>query len=286
MVDAAFRPKDRYAAGEAWDELGGLPDDQDAWVLCHKCADGGGDLLAAKYPVTNVQFDRFIQADGYDNPVYWGGRDSLGWRWRWEEHPSYRGEGPVTQPEYWQNPRFGKDRRGYPVVGVTWYEAAAYAAWLMEHLQTVNRNLQVWRNGQLEGRKLKTGTIVRLPTEDEWLRLAGGAKAGQKERYPWDVLGSGHITDSESDAGQQMILARANTAESGLDGTSPVAMYPLGESRPFGLWDVAGNVWEWAESRYDKAQRAQCGAGRVVARQSKVYLPVGALREQSRALGH
>ena len=46
----AFTPKDRYAAGEAWDELGGLPDDLDAWVLCPKCADGGGNLLAAKYP--------------------------------------------------------------------------------------------------------------------------------------------------------------------------------------------------------------------------------------------
>ena len=41
-------PRLRYAAGEAWDELGGLPDDLDAWVLCPKCADGGGDLLASQ----------------------------------------------------------------------------------------------------------------------------------------------------------------------------------------------------------------------------------------------
>ena len=35
----AVIPRLRYAAGEAWDELGGLPDDLDAWVLCPKCAD-------------------------------------------------------------------------------------------------------------------------------------------------------------------------------------------------------------------------------------------------------
>lgn len=131
-------PRLRYAAGEAWDELGGLPEDLDAWVLCPKCADpsiakhSGCDLLVAKYPVTNAQFERFVQdGDGYDNPKWWGGKDSPGWRWRMEP-PSYRGKGPVMQPEYWNNPRLGKDRRGYPVVGVSWYEAAAYAASLTE----------------------------------------------------------------------------------------------------------------------------------------------------------
>ena len=33
------------------------------------------------------------------------------------EHNIRGGQGPVTQPEYWNNLRFGKDRRGYPVVG-------------------------------------------------------------------------------------------------------------------------------------------------------------------------
>lgn len=48
---------------------------------------------------------------------------------------------------------------------------------------------------------------------------------------------------------------RANTTESGIGGTSPVVMYPLGESKPFGLWDLAGNVWEWTGSWYDEDQR-------------------------------
>ena len=80
-------PRTRYAAGEALDELGWLPEDLatpsgevlDPWAYCPGCADGGGDLLALKYPVTNVQFERFIQAGGYNKPAYWGGERSMGW---------------------------------------------------------------------------------------------------------------------------------------------------------------------------------------------------------------
>ena len=78
MTDAVLAPKQRYVAGEAWDELGGLPEDLDAWVLCPKCADDGGDLLALKYLVTNAQFERFIQDKGYEDPKWWGGEESRG----------------------------------------------------------------------------------------------------------------------------------------------------------------------------------------------------------------
>ena len=257
MRDASFKPTDRYAAGEVWDELGGLPDDLDAWVLCPKCADGGGDLLAAKYPVTNAQFERFVEdKEGYANPKWWGGEDSAAWRWRMAEHNTrWRGEGPVTQPEYWSDPRFGKDRRGYPVVGVSWYEAAAYAAWLTERLKGEGSKLQVWWHGQLSTLNLQPGTFnPRLPADAEWLRLAGGEKEGGRERYPWDALGSGRVTEYSREKSKEAILARANTNESGIGGTSPVAMYTLGESKPHGLWDMAGNVWEWTGSWYDTEQ--------------------------------
>ena len=117
------------------DELSGLPDDLDAWVLCPKCADDGGDLLASKYPMTNAQFERFVNDEGYVNPKWWGGKDSPGWRWRMTNHPKSRGKEPVTRPRYWQTSRFGKDRHGYPVVGVSWYEAILYATWLAERLK-------------------------------------------------------------------------------------------------------------------------------------------------------
>jgi formylglycine-generating enzyme required for sulfatase activity len=230
----------RYAAGEVLDELGWLPDDLHAWVRCSGIAEDGGDLLVMKYPVTNAQFEHFIQADGYENPPYWGGAGSEGWQWRLTEHPSYRGEDPVTEPEYWHDPRFGKERRGYPVVGVSWYEATAYAAWLMEllgHVRHGDPDL-LPEDRDLVADLLETGaTEVRLPTEGEWERMAGGV--ADKDRYPWDPP-RGPATRDEA-----AVLARVNTRESDIRSTSLIAMYPLGASQPFGLMDLAGNVWEW-----------------------------------------
>jgi len=228
----------RYGAGEALDELGWLPEDLDTWIHCPGCAEDGGDLMATKYPVTNAQFERFIQARGYENTAYWGGEESESWRWRMDP-PSYRGEGSVTEPEHWHDPRFGRERRGYPVVGVSWYEAAAYAAWLTERLRVSDSRFAI--DGSAESH-LKSAVgdqklIVRLPTEGEWERMAGGA--ADKGRYPWDPP-RGPATRERT-----AILGRANTYESGIGGTSLVGMYPLGGSRPFGLMDLAGNVWEW-----------------------------------------
>ena len=97
----------------------------------------------------------------------------------------YRGEGPVTEPEYWRHPRYGKSHRGYPVVGVSWYEAVAYANWLNEQSKVEGFKLQVWRGGHLETCNLQPGTLsARLPSSDEWERIAGGIASA--ERYPWD----------------------------------------------------------------------------------------------------
>ena len=73
-----------------------------------------------------------------------------------------------------------------PVVGVNWYEAMAYAAWLAEQLSRP----------------------FRLPTEAEWERAAAGR---QRRRYPWGDEWRDGIT---------------NTQEAGIGYTSAVGAFP------------------------------------------------------------
>lgn len=77
----------------------------------------------------------------------------------------------------------------------------------------------------------KTGLPITLPTESQWQRAAQGDDGRE---YPW---------------GSTFDKLKCNTNESGTRRTTPVDKFPKGAS-PFGVMDMAGNVWEWCLSKY------------------------------------
>jgi formylglycine-generating enzyme required for sulfatase activity len=90
----------------------------------------------ARYPVTNAQFQCFIDNGGYDTEKWWAGLQR-------------------STPE-----RPGWDYANHPREKVSWYEAMAFCRWLTARLRSA--------------RKLRSDEAVRLPTEVEWERAGRG----------------------------------------------------------------------------------------------------------------
>jgi len=147
------------------------------------------------YPVTNSQYAEFMKAGGYSDDKYWS-----------DEGRKWREKNNITEPLYWRDEKWNKP--DHPVVGVSYYEAGAYANWAGK----------------------------RLPTEKEWEKASRGTDG---RMYPW-----GNEFDKE----------KCNINESGINMTSRVDRYPNGIS-PYGCYDMAGNVWEWTDSWYDKEEK-------------------------------
>lgn len=167
----------------------------------------------ARAPVTNAEFQAFVEDGGYRRRALWS---EAGWRWRRSagaEHPVYwvpAGLGP------WQRQRFDRVEDlnpREPVIHVNWFEAEAYCRWA--------------------GR--------RLPTEAEWEAAAAGeptpgghALASKKRRYPW---------------GDEPPTPKHANLDGYRLGCVDVGALPAGDSA-FGCRQMIGNVWEWTASTF------------------------------------
>ncbi len=118
----------------------------------------------------------------------------------------------------------------YPVVQVSYQDACAYASWAGK----------------------------RLPTESEWEYAARGGLEGKL--YAWgDELKPGGKWMANIFQGR---FPGGDTGEDGFAGIAPVAQYP---ANGYGLYDMAGNVWQWCSDWYRPDAYAQVARPGTVA---------------------
>jgi sulfatase modifying factor 1 len=191
--------------------------------------------------VTNAQFRAFVQDTGYrtvaERPIDWEvlRRQLPPETPRPSEDRLKPGSlvfmppsGPVSLDDVqawwtwtpgadWQHPEGPgssiADRMDHPVVHVALEDAQAYAQWAGK----------------------------RLPTEAEWEWAARGGLPSA--RFVW---GDAPPDPSRCNIWQGSFPSR-NTREDGFEGTAPVGSFP---PNGFGLFDMAGNVWEWCADAY------------------------------------
>lgn len=201
--------------------------------------------------VTNEQFERFVRATGYVTVAERMPRA--------EDFPGALPENltagsivfspparavPLNDPFQWwtfakaANWRHPvgpasdlKDRERHPVVHVAYEDAIAYVRWAGK----------------------------RLPTEAEWEFAARGGLSGQPYAWGGEFQPSGHWMANT----HQGHFPDHDAAEDRFPGAGPVAQFP---PNGYGLYDVAGNVWEWASDWYRADYYAQLAAAGGVAR--------------------
>ncbi|MCB0107430.1 MAG: SUMF1/EgtB/PvdO family nonheme iron enzyme [Caldilineaceae bacterium] len=184
-------------------------------LMRHKGTSGGtyqvADFAMAKYPITNAQYQRFIDAPmGQANSAWWDYSAAA---------RQFRKDRPKPHPTAFAG-------HNHPRSRVSWFDSMAFCAWLSAQLEA--------RDDIATGHQFKIELIntwcVRLPTEQEWQRAAVGDSGWP---YPW---------------GDRLEQTHANYGDN-IGRKTAVDQYPSGQS-PFGVTDMVGNLAEWLLTRW------------------------------------
>ena len=176
-----------------------------------------------KYEVTLAEYRRFVEATARRARGDCSSADGADGEWV---------QDPLIN---WLNPGFAQTESD-PVVCVAWDDAVAYAEWL----------------------SVQTGKTYRLPSESEWeyaakanLQTAYGAASDPSALCSF-------MNGADVTAGQKFPSWKTLSCSDGYANTAPVGSYA---GNGFGVFDMAGNVWEWVADCYtdDHAEAQHSG---------------------------
>jgi len=160
-----------------------------------------------RHAVSNADYYKFVHGGGYEEMAIWD--ETI-----WPAVLDFVDRTGHPGPRLWSDGRYPAGEEDLPVVGVCWYETAAYARWVGK----------------------------RLPTDAAWVKAGAwpvAMKAGVwvQRKYPWGPAFDG---------------ARANLWISGKGKPVAVDEYEAGVSVG-GVYQLIGNVWEWTASNFGRA---------------------------------